>query len=186
MVFTDGDYAELLGLYLGDGCVSAAGRTRRLRLSLDAKYLGIVEESRALIARCFPMNAISAAKADGGSTFVLSVYSSHLACLFPQAGSGKKHERAIELEDWQTAAVEGLPVGVLRGWIRSDGCSFINRTGPYSYLAYDFFNLSSDIRRHFMRACDVAGVEYRAHANRVRINRRASVARMHAHVGMKR
>ncbi|MDQ4072387.1 MAG: hypothetical protein M3088_05865, partial [Actinomycetota bacterium] len=30
------DYAELLGLYLGDGCISRAGRTARLRFTLDA------------------------------------------------------------------------------------------------------------------------------------------------------
>src|SRR4051794_22870142 len=38
MQFTAEDYAELLGLYLGDGCISEGPRTQRLRLYLDAKY----------------------------------------------------------------------------------------------------------------------------------------------------
>src|SRR5438093_5669059 len=34
--FTSGDYAELFGLYLGDGCLSQGARTTRLRIALDA------------------------------------------------------------------------------------------------------------------------------------------------------
>ncbi len=37
-VLAAGDYAELLGLYLGDGHVSGTARTQRLRLSLDSAY----------------------------------------------------------------------------------------------------------------------------------------------------
>jgi hypothetical protein len=186
MAFAGGDYAELLGLYLGDGCISNAGRTQRLRLSLDAKYPVIANGAGALLARCLPSNIVSASSADGGSTVVVSVYSTHLTCLFPQAGRGKKHERTIRLERWQRSVIDAFPWSFIRGCIRSDGCAFVNRTGTYSYLSYDFYNLSRDIREHFMRACEVAGVEYRAHAERVRINRRASVALMQTHVGLKR
>src|SRR5215218_7990230 len=48
-----GDYAELLGLYLGDGCISPAGRTQRLRLSPDSWYPAIVQDAEALLQRCF-------------------------------------------------------------------------------------------------------------------------------------
>ena len=37
MVFTEPDYAELLGLYLGDGHIVRAGRSDRLRLFLDTR-----------------------------------------------------------------------------------------------------------------------------------------------------
>ena len=95
------DYAELLGLYLGDGCISRAGRTARLRLTLDARYPRILSETQALLRRGFPFSSAGTVRADGGSTAVVSVYSSHLACLFPQHGPGKKHERKIVLEGWQ-------------------------------------------------------------------------------------
>jgi hypothetical protein len=183
--FGGGDYAELLGLYLGDGYICQAGRVHKLRLSLDAKYPGIIADARQLLARCFVSNSVGAVEADGGSTVVLWTYSSHLVCLFPQHGPGKKHRRRIVLEPWQMALVESSPWSFTRGCIRSDGCAFVNRTGRYEYLTYDFFNLSADIRGIFMHACDVAGVSYRDHATRVRINSRSGVALVEANVGRK-
>jgi hypothetical protein len=56
MWFTPEDYAELLGFYLGDGCISSGPRTVRLRIALDLKYPQIIEAARALLARCFPQN----------------------------------------------------------------------------------------------------------------------------------
>ena len=76
---------------------------------------------------------------------VLWAYSSHLTCLFPQHGAGKKHERRIALEPWQQELVAAAPWAFLRGCIRSDGSVFVNRTGRYEYLSYDFCNLSQDI-----------------------------------------
>src|SRR5262245_51638996 len=43
------DYAELLGLYLGDGHISPFARTKRLRIYLDARYSTVVEETHALL-----------------------------------------------------------------------------------------------------------------------------------------
>ncbi len=184
-MFSAADYAELLGLYLGDGHIAALARTESLRLSLDAKYPNVNEETEALLSRCFPDNRVGRVLLDGGSTVVLCVYNSHLSCLFPQAGPGKKHERPITLEPWQADRVEAAPWAFLRGCIRSDGCVFVNRTGPYEYLTYDFYNLSADIRRLFVAACADLGLACRPAGNRVRINRRSSVALMLEHVGVK-
>ena len=183
--FAPPDYAELLGLYLGDGCISRAGRVHRLRLALDVRYPQIIEQTGLLLARCFPNCSIATVAADAGATAVLSVYSSHLPCLFPQHAVGKKHERRLVLEDWQQRIVEREPWAFLRGCIRSDGCTFINRTGPYRYLTYDFCNYSADIRTMFTWACDLVDLRYRATGTRVRINRRESVARLQEHVGIK-
>ena len=65
IVFTDDDYAELLGLYLGDGHITALARTERLRLSLDAKYADVNDESEALLRRCFPHNRVARMLLDG-------------------------------------------------------------------------------------------------------------------------
>src|SRR3954469_14295206 len=43
-------------------------------------------------------HGVADVSAQGGSMRVLCVYSSHLPCLFPQHGAGKKHERPIVLE----------------------------------------------------------------------------------------
>jgi hypothetical protein len=194
--FTPEDYATLLGFYLGDGCVSPGARTDRLRIALDAKYPLIIREAQALLARSFPSNPVGLVEAHGGTMFSVSVYSSHLTCLLPQHGAGKKHDRPIELEDWQRSIVEAEPWAFIRACIWTDGCSFVNRTNihreqPYEYLSYEFSNMSTDIVDLFRGSCDRVGVFTRANRNprglwSVRINRRASVALMVEHVGAKR
>ena len=142
--FTPADYAELLGLYLGDGHISPLERTDRLRLHLDTRYPTVVDEAQALLERCFPLNRIGRALRHDGSMVVLCVYHRHLSCHLPQAGAGKKHERAIMLEPWQTALVNAEPWRFLRGCNRSDGCVFVNRTGRYEYQSYEFSNRASE------------------------------------------
>jgi Homeodomain-like domain-containing protein len=185
IALTEADYAELLGLYLGDGHIVRTSRSDRLRLFLDTRYVEIVAEARQLLERCFPEHRVGQFRTGKGTTTILSVYYTHLACLFPQHGPGRKHRRNIVLEDWQTGILEREPWRFLRGCIRSDGCVFVNRTGPYAYTCYEFSNRSQQIRELFMDACDLVDVEYRAYRRYVRINRRPSVALMQRHVGMK-
>jgi hypothetical protein len=195
MHFTPEDYAELLAIYLCDGCISSCPRTWRLRVALDTKYEGIIGAIRALLSRCFPDNDIGEVEAHGGSMVFLSLYCSHLPCLFPQHAPGQKHRRRIALERWQQELLDAAPWRFIRGCIWTDGCSFINRTNvhqpvPYEYLSFDFSNMSHDIVRLFVDACDRVRLDYRvAHQPggpwRVRINRRASVRRVAADVGIK-
>jgi hypothetical protein len=179
------DYAELLGLYLGDGHITRLARTERLRIFLDSRHTAIVDETEALLHRCFPQNRIARVHPRGKRMVVLYVYNGHLSCLFPQHGPGKKHDRPIVLEPWQEAVIDEAPWAVLKGFIRSDGCVFINRTGKYEYLSYCFDNHSADIRRLFVEACRRVGVQCRPAGRSVRIYRRASVALMMRHVGIK-
>jgi hypothetical protein len=185
IVFTDEDYAELLGLYLGDGHIVRTGRSDRFRLFLDTRYSQIISDAQSLLRRCFPEGGVGVSRSTKGTTTIVSLYCTHLACLFPQHGAGRKHDRRIELEEWQSAIIERQPWLFLRGLIRSDGCVFVNRTGPYEYVSYDFTNHSADILKLFADACELVGVEYRAYRKRVRIYRRASVALMLEHVGIK-
>lgn len=186
MSFTPGDYAELLGLYLGDGHIARMARTWHLRIFLDSKYPEIIGDAEILLKRCLTSNRISRQSRHEGRMTVLSVYSQHFRCLFPQHGAGKKHERQISLESWQQALIDEAPWRFLRGCIRSDGCVFINRTGPYEYLSYDFTNHSPDILDLFARTCTQVGVDYRRYERRIRIYRRTSVGLMETHVGLKR
>ncbi|CAA9530185.1 MAG: hypothetical protein AVDCRST_MAG67-4075 [uncultured Solirubrobacteraceae bacterium] len=186
MSFSAGEYAELLGFYLGDGYIVATGRSYRLRIFLDAAHPGIADEVCALLCICFGANRVGRTHLRARSTVVASVYSVHLPCLFPQHGPGVKHERPIVLEDWQQASVVAAPWSFIRGLILSDGCAFINRTGRYRYLSYDFCNRSADIRRIFMASCDLVGVRYTTNSDRVRIYGRACVRDLAAYVGTKR
>ena len=162
VLFSAADYAELLGLYLGDGHISPFPRTERLRLMLDAKYPVIVDDAAALLDRvvldCTVGRQLRPRGPHGrrcGRTTATG------RCLLPQHGPGKKHDRAIVLEPWQRAAGRAAPWAFLRGCIRSDGCVFINRTGKYAYESYDFCNLSHDIRDLFAAVCESVGVECR-------------------------
>ena len=185
VVCSDGDYAELLGLYLGDGCISRMGRTYALRISFDARHPQIIRDASELLGRCFPGNSLHRVRVAGSGVRILQLYSNHLPCLLPQHGPGRKHERRIELEPWQQAVVDRAPWRFLRGLIRSDGCVFVNRTGPYEYLSYDFTNHSQDILDLFTATCDAVGVRYRRNPVRVRICRREAVDLMAEHVGVK-
>ena len=193
MTFTPADYSELLAVYLGDGSISTHPRTQRLRVALDLKYPGIIADVRALLEQCFPYNNVDEVQSIG--CVHVSLYSTHLSCIFPQHGPGMKHQRPIILERWQREHVETEPWPFIRGCIRTDGCAFINRTNvhreqPYEYLSYQFSNMSGDIVGLFVDACSAVGVFTRLNCDArgrwdVRINRRASVELMVEHVGLK-
>jgi hypothetical protein len=185
LAFSDPDYAELLGLYLGDGHISRLARTQSLRISLDARYPTIVNDTEALLRRCFPNNRVGRVLFHDGREVVVHVYCGHLVCLFPQHGSGKKHERPILLEAWQRTIVAAEPWSFLRGCIRSDGCVFVNRTGRYEYLSYGFANYSADILDLVESTCRAQGLRPRRYARAIRLNRREDVARLLEHVGLK-
>ena len=176
----------MLGLYLGDGHVVRLARTYKFRLFLDSKHCEIVNESAALLERCFSNNVVGKAYGHEGRMTILSVHSAHLGCIFPQHGPGMKHLRPILLEAWQNELIARAPWHFLKGLIRSDGCSFVNRTGPYEYLAYQLDNHSPDILDLFCATCDLVDIEYRRYARYVRINRRSSVERLKARIGVKR
>jgi hypothetical protein len=185
VAFTAATYAELLGLYLGDGHITRLARTERLRIFLDSRHGSIVGETDALMRRCFPANQVGYVHPTGKRMVVLWLYHGHLSCLFPQHGPGKKHERPIVLEPWQRDLVDAAPWALLRGLIHSDGCVFVNRTGKYEYLSYEFKNKSADIRELFLATCDRVGVACSVSGVRIAIYRRPSVALMWEHVGGK-
>ena len=101
-------YAYLLGMYLGDGCISRHRReVFKLRITLDARYPEIVSACEDAIQELVPLNKV--ARVNRGTWWELYAYSKTWPCLFPQHGPGRKHERAIVLTDWQWEAVSQRP-----------------------------------------------------------------------------
>lgn len=182
-----GPYAYLLGLYLGDGCLSEMHRgVYRLRITLDKKYPGIIDECRRTMALVLP-NKVGKIDRPG----CLEVYSDskHWSCLFPQHGRGPKHLRPIALSAWQyEIAMTRFPYLLLRGLILSDGWRGTNRiAGRYEYSQYQFSNRSADIRELFKEACRRMGIVCRQSGKwQVAVSRRFDVARMDFIVGEKR
>ncbi|ADB32142.1 hypothetical protein Kfla_3078 [Kribbella flavida DSM 17836] len=186
-------YARLLGLYLGDGCVSAQAKgVHALRISCDDSYPDLIAEVRATIAAVYSARPVHRVAAPG-CTQVVS-YWKHWPCLFPQHGPGRKHLRRIELDGWQREIVADHPEDFVRGLFMSDGCRVANwatrRTGDqvrrYEYTRYLFANESADIMRLCQWALDLLGVAWRMpRRNALSVARRDAVAVLDRIVGTK-
>jgi hypothetical protein len=102
-------YVYLLGLYLGDGCIATHPRgVYKLRLALDAKYPGIIDEAARATALAMPASKVCQRLTPSNCVEVYS-YSRAWPCLFPQHGAGPKHKRQIVLGNWQPELIEGRP-----------------------------------------------------------------------------
>jgi hypothetical protein len=181
-------YAYLLGLYLGDGHISAGARTLRLRITLDGIYPGIVAECVGAIEQVLP-NPVGIVNTPSRAV-VVSVYANALAQLFPQHGAGAKHDRKIELLPWQSGITRAFPESRVRGLTQSDGSRHMNtvrvRGRVYRYPRYEFCNHSHDIRAIFCEHLDLLGIPWRR-MNRwtISVARREGVARLDEFVGPK-
>ena len=192
--FDEQAYAYLLGVYLGDGCLSLGSRgVYRLRIACDLKYPEIINE----IATCTVIVRGVDQVGFVAMTGCVEVYAfwKHWPCLFPQHGPGRKHEREIELVPWQEVVAAAHPKHLVRGLIHSDGTRHINEvtrelaSGPkrYRYSRYMFTNYSTDILGIFTDALDVLGVNWTQTTKRdISVARREDVAYLDTFVGPKR
>ncbi|MFI2433873.1 helix-turn-helix domain-containing protein [Streptomyces sp. NPDC018693] len=191
-------YSYLLGLYLGDGHIShySGQGAPNLMITCADSWPGLMCACEEAMRSVLPGNSVCRVRKKGCHN--VKIYSTHLPCLFPQHGPGKKHERAITLEPWQQEIVDAYPWDFIRGLIHSDGCRITNWTTRmvggerkrYEYPRYFFSNKSDDIRKLFTDALDRVGVEWTTLARgsdpfNISIARKASVALMDAHVGPK-
>jgi hypothetical protein len=178
-------YSYLLGLYLGDGCISRMGRVWRLRISLDKKYPGIIDSCRYAIDTVMPGQRASMQTQQQGCV-VLSLYSKHWPCLFPQHGPGRKHLRPIKLEPWQQELVDQATEDFVRGLIHSDGCRVIANDRGVKSIRYHFTNHSEDILGLFTGALDRLGIPWtRSTKYVVSVYRKAATARLDEFIGPK-
>jgi hypothetical protein len=180
-------YAYLLGLYLGDGCISHDSRVFRLRIVQDARYPHLINLTKDAITRVRAGNGrVGTAKKDG--CVEIYGYWKHWLCLFPQHGPGKKHLRKMVLTSWQSDIVDSYPRQLIRGLIRSDGCRTINRVwnGRYAYPRYLFTNNSDDILQIFRDACERVGIAHRnSKPNTISVARRNDVGILDLFIGPK-
>jgi hypothetical protein len=190
------DYAYLLGLYLGDGCISRAGAgdkgVWKLRIMCADAWPGLIQECERTMRSIRPDNKVGIQQRPGCAE--VYSYSRHWPCLFPQHGPGRKHMRTINLEGWQRVIVMRNPGQLARGLFHSDGYRGINRVKRnlaggdrwYEYPRYLFINESGDILRLCGEALDQLGVAWRfSRRNAISVARREAVARLDEFVGPK-
>jgi hypothetical protein len=189
-------YSYLLGLYLGDGCISLGGdRVKavwKLSIFCDDAWPGLIQACARAMLAVRPDNKVLRVHRQGCTE--LKSYSRHWPCLFPQHGPGKKHLRKIELAEWQQVIVERHPGEFARGLLHSDGYRGVNRVRRrwgdrdhwYEYPRYLFVNESRDILRLCGEALDLLGVEWRfSKPNTISVAKRDPVARLDEFVGPK-
>ncbi|WP_187370236.1 helix-turn-helix domain-containing protein [Streptomyces boluensis] len=190
-------YSYLLGLYLGDGCISSGARSGYfLRIACADAWPGLIDACVTAVKAANPSGKAARVQAVGYVSVV--GYSQHWPCLFPQHGPGKKHERRIALEHWQQEIVDAYPWEFIRGLIHSDGCRITNWATRlvagvkkrYEYPRYFFTNKSDDIRKLFSDTLDKVGVEWTTLARgvdpfNISIARKASTTLMDTHIGPK-
>jgi hypothetical protein len=116
----------------------------------------------------------------------VSMYSKHWRCLFPQHGSGTKHNRHIALEPWQQALVDQATEEFVIGLIHSDGCRVVANDRGVRSIRYHFSNRSEDIIGLFTAALDRLDIHWtRSTKYIVSIYRKADTARLDTFIGPK-
>lgn len=186
-------YAHLLGLYLGDGCLSRHRReVYALRIACDDLYPRLIDEAAAAVGAVHPSRPVHRVQAVGYTSVVS--YWKHWRCLFPQHGPGPKHRRTIALADWQQEIVAEFPQLFLRGLFNSDGCRMTNWTTRtvagqpkrYEYPRYIFSNESTDIMHLCQWALDQLTIPWRMpRPNALSVARREAVAALDSFIGPK-
>jgi hypothetical protein len=178
-------YSYLLGMYLGDGCISRLRRVWRLRITCDTRYPAIIASCREAIDALMPQQRAAIARRPGRCADV-SHCSKHWPCLFPQHGPGRKHNRRIALEPWQEAHVYEATEEFVRGLIESDGCRVIANDRGVRSIRYHFSNRSEDIIGLFTAALDHLEIPWtRSRKDTVSIYRKAATARLDEFIGPK-
>jgi hypothetical protein len=182
-------YAYLLGVYLGDGCLGRQGGSWAMRVYLDAAYPEIIRACCEAIHEIRGRRRPTPIPHQTQQCVLIQSYWRSWPCLFPQHGPGRKHERRIQLADWQQEIVDGAPGDFLRGLIHTDGWRGVNRVyvkGKHYESRYQFSNRSDDIRKLFTDTCEKLAVEWRQWTRyHISVARRESVAILDSVVGPK-
>lgn len=167
-------YAYLLGIFLGDGCLSKDKKNvYRIRVSCDAKYTGIIQKIQSTIEHILPNNKVGLVihEMNKGIPSCIDVccYSKDWVLLFPFYKPGRKHTYKIQLEEWQERIIKDYPKEFWLGLFHSDGSRYISTQKPckkhsniYSHTCYNFTQKSKDIMNLFIWCSGLLGLETKA------------------------
>lgn len=176
-------YNYILGLYLGDGCISLNKMSYKLRITQDEKYPISIVDIKNKMDLFFNKNA-NVCNGDGKCK-ILTIYDKNLPLYFPQHGAGKKHDREIILSDYQRDNIDFLYL--MKGLWMSDGSYYI---ASRNYEAYNFTNKSTDIISLFEECLTFCEVNYRKRIKKngvwiIEITKKSEVQKMKELVGFK-
>ena len=175
-------YNFILGLYIGDGCITKNKMSYRIRIVQDNKYKNSIREISSVMESFFEKN--STLTYPEGCT-VVTIFDKYLPIYFPQHGEGKKHDRKIELSDFQ---LENIDYGnLMRGLFISDGSYYLAKQ---KYERYNFTNKSLDIINIFRDCLNYFDISHGCRIKQngiyvVEIQKKSEVVKMKDLVGIK-
>lgn len=151
-------YSYALAVYLCDGCISMpkSHKVPSLRCVNDNKYPINTQEWMNNLKILFPENSVNCLKHHKYNCSTVVVYSKKLIDLFPQHGKGKKNQREIKLEQWQSAIVNEHPNEFIKGCIQADGCIYKDKKTQSK--RYSFTNTSIGIMDIFLETLRLIGI----------------------------
>jgi len=175
-------YSFILGLYLGDGCISPNKKSFKLRIVQDNKYSNSINEIQTVLENFFEKK--STRTFSKGCT-ILSTFEKKLPKYFPQHGKGVKHSRKIELFDFQKQNIDYK--NLMRGLFISDGSFYVALN---KYERYNFTNKSLDIINIFRECLNHFNIShgFRVKPNNiyiVEVQKKSEVIKMKDLVGKK-
>ena len=189
-------YSYLLGLYLGDGWVSAKPRGgAQLIVVCATDYPELIEDCWTAMILVSLNGHVTRYQSRGQRCVRLMSAWKHWLDVIPQHGPGRKHDRKIELAPWQREIVDRNPQEFLRGLLHSDGCRTVNRfkttlpsgrVAEYAYPRWFFSNRSDDIRGLFCEYCERLGIRWtQSNPRNVSVSHRDSVTLLDSFVPAK-
>jgi DNA-binding transcriptional regulator WhiA len=175
-------YNYILGLYLGDGCISPHKMSYKLRITQDNKYPKSIIDIKNILNSFFPNNTFTC---NPKGCTVIGIYDKNLPLYFPQHAPGKKHDRKIKLADYQRDNLdyENLMKGL---WV-SDGSYYLAQK---KYECYNFTNKSTDIISLFEECLNSFNIAYRKRMKKngvwiLEITKKSEVSKMKDLIGVK-
>jgi hypothetical protein len=152
------DYNFILGLYLGDGCITENGRngsSYKLRIAQDINYPKSINLIKDKISKFFGKDA---KLIECKGCYHITIYDKYLPFYFPQHDKGFKHNRNVKLNDFQIENIEYSEL--LSGLWMSDGSRYFAKHGKYNYERYNFTNKSLDIINLFEECLNKFEIRY--------------------------
>lgn len=185
-------YSYLLGLYLGDGNIGRIHNTKQLCITLDKKYNNLnnytINAFNILFDRApFITDRSTHQGKYKSNCIVISYCNCNLGIIFPHEGYGFKHDRLIELSEWQKQII--IPSEIIKGLIMSDGSYFLDKAT--NKFHYNFRNRSENITNITANYLEQLGVSYTKTYNvsrkihTINIYTQSEVEKLHSLIGDK-
>lgn len=165
----NGDFAELYGTLLGDGCIEKFPRTEKLDISFNAKEVEHIEHTKKLILKLFKKEPSVNRQIN---CIHLTLYQKKLSerLEFP---CGKKKNYDIRIPHWIKEDKKFL-VRCLKGLFESDGSWVIDP--KYNTNCMDYTSIHENLLRDIQQAMRSLGFSANLTRRRVILSRRAETA----------